>query len=67
MPEFYTEGALGGRKDEGGKERVEVRGIEPPGKEDLLWKDVDLFSLRAERKKWEKLNAGREGFIQSTR
>ena len=48
-------------------EKDRTKRIIPPGKEDLLWKDVDLFSLRAERKKWEKLTAGREGFIQSTR
>ncbi|MCH7479413.1 MAG: hypothetical protein IIA14_15090, partial [SAR324 cluster bacterium] len=48
-------------------EKGRKKRIIPPGKEALLWKDVDLFNLRAERKKWEKLNAGREGFIQSTR
>ena len=48
-------------------EKDRKKRIIPPGKEDLLWKDVDLFNLRAERKKWEKLHAGREGFIQSTR
>ena len=48
-------------------EKDRTKRVIPPGKEELLWKDVDLFSLRAERKKWEKLNAGRDGYIQSTR
>ena len=44
------------------KERVE-RNI--PGKtEGLIYKDVDIFSLRSERKKWEK---EQKRFIQSTR
>ena len=44
------------------KERVE-RNI--PGKtEGLIYKEVDIFSLRAERKKWEK---EQKRFIQSTR
>ena len=33
------------------KERVE-RTI-PSGEEDVIYKDVDLFKLRSERKKWE--------------
>ena len=44
------------------KERVE-RTI-PPKKENLIYKDVDLFRLRSERKKWEK---EQKRFIQSTR
>jgi len=47
------------------KERVE-RTI-PPGEESLIYKDVDLFKLRSERKKWEKEQGKERGFIQSTR
>ncbi len=44
------------------KERVE-RKISPK-EENLIYKDVELFSLRSERKKWEK---EQKHFIQSTR
>jgi predicted amidohydrolase len=47
------------------KERVE-RTI-PPGEEGLIYKDVDLFKLRSERKKWEKEQEKERLFIQSTR
>jgi len=47
------------------KERVE-RKI-PPGEESLIYKDVDLFKLRSERKKWEKEQRKERTFIQSTR
>ncbi|MFX0185379.1 MAG: nitrilase-related carbon-nitrogen hydrolase [Candidatus Hodarchaeota archaeon] len=47
------------------KERVE-RTI-PPKKEGLIYKDVDLFKLRSERKKWEKEQKKEMQFIQSTR
>ncbi|MHA2226412.1 MAG: tetratricopeptide repeat protein [Candidatus Hodarchaeales archaeon] len=43
------------------KERIE-RSL-PAGKEGFIYKDVDLFQLRSERKKWEK----KQNFIQSTR
>ena len=39
----------------------------PPKEESLICKDVDLFRLRSERKKWEIEQAKRKGFIQSTR
>ena len=47
------------------KERVE-RQI-PPREESLIYKDVDLFKLRSERKKWEKQQTKERQFIQSTR
>jgi tetratricopeptide (TPR) repeat protein len=47
------------------KERTE-RNI-PRGKEGLIFKDVDLFQLRSERKKWEKQQKKQRPFIQSTR
>jgi predicted amidohydrolase len=47
------------------KERVE-RNI-PAGKEGLISKEVDLFRLRSERKKWEIEQARHRPFIQSTR
>ncbi|MFX0171713.1 MAG: tetratricopeptide repeat protein [Candidatus Hodarchaeota archaeon] len=47
------------------KERIE-RTI-PAGEEGLIYKDVDLFQLRSERKKWEKMRKFEKSFIQSTR
>ncbi|TES93816.1 MAG: hypothetical protein E3J90_13880, partial [Promethearchaeota archaeon] len=47
------------------KERVE-RNI-PSGIEGLIFKDVDLFRLRSERKKWEIEQLKEKRFIQSTR
>lgn len=47
------------------KERVE-RVIQPK-EENLIYKDVDLFKLRSERKKWEKEKKKEKQFIQSTR
>ena len=47
------------------KERVE-RTI-PPREESLIYKDIDLFKLRSERKKWEKEQREERQFIQSTR
>jgi predicted amidohydrolase len=47
------------------KERVE-RSI-PAGEENLIYKDVDLFQLRSERKRWEKEQKKTKPFIQSTR
>jgi predicted amidohydrolase len=45
------------------KERVERR--IPPGEESLIYKDIDLFKLCSERRKWEKEKE--KTFIQSTR
>jgi tetratricopeptide (TPR) repeat protein/predicted amidohydrolase len=47
------------------KERIE-RTI-PAGEEGLIYKDVDLFQLRSERKKWEDKRKNEKKFIQSTR
>jgi len=47
------------------KERVE-RTV-PPGEENLIYKDIDLFKLRSERRKWEKEQGKERQFIQSTR
>ncbi|MFX0088049.1 MAG: tetratricopeptide repeat protein, partial [Candidatus Hodarchaeota archaeon] len=38
-----------------------------PKEEGLIYKDVDLFRLRSERKRWEKDQAKQRPFIQSTR
>jgi predicted amidohydrolase len=47
------------------KERTEY---EIPAKEEgLIFKDVDLFKLRTERRRWEKKHAKKSPFIQSTR
>ncbi|MFW9882198.1 MAG: nitrilase-related carbon-nitrogen hydrolase, partial [Candidatus Thorarchaeota archaeon] len=47
------------------KERIER--IIPPKEENLIYKDIDLFKLRSERKKWEKEKKKKREFIQSTR
>jgi hypothetical protein len=47
------------------KERTD-RSI-PAKEENLIYKDVDLFRLRSERKKWEIEQAKSKAFIQSTR
>ncbi len=47
------------------KERTE-RTI-PPKEENLIYKDIDLFKLRSERKKWEHEQKKQRPFIQSTR
>jgi predicted amidohydrolase len=47
------------------KERTE-RTI-PSKTEGLIYKDVDLFKLRSERKKWETAQGKEKQFIQSTR
>jgi tetratricopeptide (TPR) repeat protein/predicted amidohydrolase len=47
------------------KERID-RTI-PKGKENIIFKDVDLFKLRSERKKWELKTHNDKAFIQSTR
>ncbi len=47
------------------KERIE-RTISPK-EEGLIYKDVDLFKLRSERKKWQKIKETEKRFIQSTR
>ncbi|MFW9798311.1 MAG: carbon-nitrogen hydrolase family protein, partial [Candidatus Thorarchaeota archaeon] len=47
------------------KERTEY---EIPAKEEgLIYKDVDLFQLRTERRRWEKQQTRKRSFIQSTR
>ena len=47
------------------KERIE-RTL-PPQEEGLIFKDIDLFKLRSERKKWQKIHEKEKKFIQSTR
>ena len=47
------------------RERVE-RNI-PRGEEGIIYKDVDLFQLRTERKEWEEQRKKQRSFIQSTR
>ena len=47
------------------KDRIE-RNV-PKGEENLIYKDVDLFQLRSERKKWEEERKKQVSFIQSTR
>jgi tetratricopeptide (TPR) repeat protein len=47
------------------KERSER--IISPKEESLIYKDVDLFRLRSERKRWEKEQSKQRPYIQSTR
>ena len=47
------------------KDRIER--IIPPKEESLIYKDLDLFKLRSERKKWEIEKNKKRHFIQSTR
>ncbi len=47
------------------KERVER--IIPSKEESLIYKDISLFKLRSERKKWEIKQKKKKSFIQSTR
>jgi len=47
------------------KERIE-RTI-PSKEEGIIYKDIDIFKLRSERKKWEKEQKNDVQFIQSTR
>jgi tetratricopeptide (TPR) repeat protein len=47
------------------KERIE-RTI-PSGEEGLIYKDVNIFNLRSERKKWELSKNKEKSFIQSTK
>ncbi|MHA2182550.1 MAG: nitrilase-related carbon-nitrogen hydrolase, partial [Promethearchaeota archaeon] len=47
------------------KERIE-RTV-PPKEEDIIYKDIDLFRLRSERKKWDLKKEKERKFIQSTR
>ncbi len=47
------------------KDRTER--IIPKKEEGLIYKEIDLFKLRSERKKWEKEQSKEKLFIQSTR
>ena len=47
------------------KERVELN--IPKKEEGIIYKDVDLFQLRSERKRWEEQRKKQTSFIQSTR
>jgi len=48
-------------------ENERVVRIVPKGEEGLIYKEIDLFNLRSERKKWEIEHARSKPFIQSTR
>lgn len=48
-------------------EREQIERKIPPKKEELIYKEVDLFRLRSERKKWEIEQGKERPFIQSTR
>ncbi|MFX1322142.1 MAG: nitrilase-related carbon-nitrogen hydrolase [Promethearchaeota archaeon] len=48
-------------------EKDRTKRIIPTKEEGLIYKDIDLFKLRSERKKWEKEQEKERLFIQSTR
>jgi len=48
-------------------EKERVKNIIPSKKEGLILKDIDLFKLRSERKKWEVEKTKDNNFIQSTK
>jgi len=48
-------------------ERDRIERNVPKGEESIIFKDVDLFQLRTERKKWENERERQVSFIQSTR
>jgi predicted amidohydrolase/tetratricopeptide (TPR) repeat protein len=48
-------------------EKDRTKRIIPAKEEGLIYKDIDLFKLRSERKKWEKEQEKDRLFIQSTR
>ncbi|SLM31403.1 hypothetical protein MTBBW1_310005 [Desulfamplus magnetovallimortis] len=64
---FFCNHAFFGNSQIHSPEKDRTRMIIPPGKEDLVFKDIDLFNLRSERKKWEKIRDTEVNFIQSTR
>ncbi len=48
-------------------EKERIKRTIPPKEEGLIFKDIDLFRLRSERKKWQKIHEKEKQFIQSTR
>ncbi len=48
-------------------EKDRTKRIIPPKEEGLIFKDIDLFKLRSERKKWENEQKKEQLYIQSTR
>ncbi|MFX1513199.1 MAG: nitrilase-related carbon-nitrogen hydrolase, partial [Promethearchaeota archaeon] len=48
-------------------ERERIERTIPKKEEGIIYKDVDLFKLRSERKKWEKHQEDEKPFIQSTK
>ncbi|MHA1909831.1 MAG: tetratricopeptide repeat protein, partial [Candidatus Thorarchaeota archaeon] len=48
-------------------ERERIERLIPKGEEGIIYKDIDLFQLRSERKKWESIQKKQRSFIQSTR
>ncbi len=48
-------------------ERDRTEKIVLKGEEGIIYKDVDLFQLRSEREKWEKIQKSQRSFIQSTK
>ncbi|MHA2054957.1 MAG: carbon-nitrogen hydrolase family protein, partial [Candidatus Hodarchaeales archaeon] len=48
-------------------EKDRKENIVPPKEESIIYKDMDIFYLRSERKKWEIEQKKEKSFIQSTR
>jgi pimeloyl-ACP methyl ester carboxylesterase/predicted amidohydrolase len=64
---FFCNAAAAGRSSIHAPERGRREQALPSGVEDLLVRDLDLFGLRAERRRWELMRRQQGGFIQSTR
>jgi len=64
---FFCNHAFFGNSQIFSPEKDRTKMIIPPQEENLIFKDIDLFNLRSERKKWEKIRDNEINFIQSTR
>lgn len=64
---FFCNHAFFGNSQIHSPEKDRTRRIILPHEEKLIFKDIDIFNLRSERKKWEKIRHNEVNFIQSTR
>ncbi|NOY69120.1 MAG: carbon-nitrogen hydrolase family protein [Deltaproteobacteria bacterium] len=64
---FFCNHAFFGNSQIHSPEKNRTKMVLPPREENLIFKDIDLFNLRSERKKWEKIRDSEVSFIQSTR
>ncbi|MBF0203972.1 MAG: carbon-nitrogen hydrolase family protein [Desulfamplus sp.] len=64
---FFCNHAFFGNSQIHSPEKDRTRMIIPPREEALIFKEIDLFNLRSERKRWDKIRDNEVNFIQSTR